>query len=222
MKLARQFMAASIIAGSSLLPVSGALADTVDLNAVGPGSSQDVTINNSISVVETNVNSVVVTNTNVQEATTGDVEATDNTSVGGLSSGSATNTNGTSTTVSVDNQPSGGVGGSTDGQASGGNDGNTSTPSNGSAQPNGSVLGSSTTAGGLGGAVAILPVTGPTQPVDVSALRAAWQPHTGTPAQAVVSQNRISSLLMFAIAALFSALGALGNVAYLRRKQGRS
>lgn len=224
MKLMRQFVITAVAAGSVLLPVGGALADTVMLDAAGPGSNQDVTINNSNSVVETNVNSIVVTNSNSQVAVTGDVTAKDNTSVGNVSSGSATNTNGTSTTVTVENTPAvpvqvpvGGVGGSTGGKQPGSG----STPAGGSGQSAGSVLGSSTTAGGMGGGAAMLPVTGPSQPVDVSALRAAWQSFASAPQAAAVQQSRTSSLFMFMVATLLAVLGGLGNAVYLRRKEGR-
>lgn len=216
MKLMRQFVTASIVTGAMLLPVGGVLADNVSVDSAGPNSSQDITINNSSSVVKAAVNTIEVTNANSQQATTGDVGAVDNTSVGDLNSGPAENSNGTTTTVAVDNQA----------DVPGGNGaaGGSATSTGGTGASTGSVLGSTTSAGGVGGAqtAATLPVTGSSQFVDVSALRAAWHATTGTPAAAVIQQTRASSQFMFTVATLLSVLGAMANVAYLRRKEGRS
>lgn len=217
MKLMRQFVTSAVVAGSVLLPVGSALADTVALDANGPGSIQDVTINNLSSVVETTVHQIVVTTSNSQTAVSGDAAAHDNASVGNVSSGVARNANGMLSAVTVNNEPvtSGGAGEPSGGQ--------TGTGSNGTRQPAGSVLGSSTIAGGLGaGAAAMLPVTGASQPVDVSALRAAWQAVANTPQVAAMKQSSVNSSLMLAVATVLAVLGGIGNVVYVRRKEGRS
>jgi hypothetical protein len=219
MKLMRHIAVASTTAGIALLPMGGALAADVNINGTtGPDSNQNVVINNTSQVDETNVNAVVVTNTNVQEAVTGDVTASNNTQVDGLGSGNATNSNGTATTVTVNNPSVLGEsvvapGGSTQqpGTVVGGFGG----------RGNGTVLGASAPTGGLGGGQAVLPSVGPSMPVDVSALRAAWQQQSAAPTTEVVNQTRGSSWLMFALATLLGVLGGISNLVYLRRKEGR-
>jgi hypothetical protein len=79
-------------------------ADTdVDMSNTGPDSVNKVTVDNQHNVTVTNVNQAQVNNTNVQSAQTGNVSAVKNTTVGGLSSGSASNTNTTSTSVNFSN-----------------------------------------------------------------------------------------------------------------------
>jgi hypothetical protein len=79
--------------------------DKVSLdNAVtGPDSKVDVKINNSLSNKVENTNVVEVQNLNLQSAQSGNVSAYKNTTVGGLSSGDAANTNHTVNTVTVHN-----------------------------------------------------------------------------------------------------------------------
>jgi hypothetical protein len=218
MKLMRQIAVVSTMAGFALLPMGGALAADVTLGGTtGPDSSQNIVINDTTQVDETNVNTVVVTNTNAQEATTGDVVATNNTTVGGLASGNAANANSTVTAVTLNNavlgssvaQPNGSIqqpGGSSNAGGVGG-------------FGNGAVLGATTT-GGFGGGQAMLPSVGPSVPVDVSALRAAWQQPVA-PTTEVVNQTRSSSWLMFALATILGVLGGISNLVYLQRKEGR-
>jgi len=84
-----------------------AAASTVTFDTTGPDSHQSVHLNNSNRLNVDNDNSLRVTNSNRQEAETGNVRAHENTSVGGLSSGAASNDNSTATTLSVDNSGSG-------------------------------------------------------------------------------------------------------------------
>jgi hypothetical protein len=224
MKLIRQLAATSVIAGMALVPVGGALADNVTSNGTtGPDSDQNIVINTTSVVDQTNVNTVVVSNTNVQEATTGDVVANGNTSVGGLVSGDAINTNGTTTAVVVDNGPEVAGGSGTTQQPGSSTTGGS--PAAGGGQSGGSasgaVLGAQTVGGRGAGAVQMLPAVGPLVLVDVSALRAAWQPATA-PTTAIVKQTRTSSLFMLVLATLLGVAGGITNAVYLRRKEGRS
>lgn len=75
----------------------------VSYDMTGPNSHQNTTITNSNSVKTTNTNTVNVLNASNQNAKSGNVNANNNTTVGGLMSGDATNTSDTSTTVSISN-----------------------------------------------------------------------------------------------------------------------
>jgi hypothetical protein len=69
----------------------------------GPNSTNTVKINNDNKLTISNTNKTDVYNVNLQWAQSGDVKANDNTTVGGLSSGDASNDNTTTTSVSVTN-----------------------------------------------------------------------------------------------------------------------
>jgi hypothetical protein len=94
---------------SSSSALLGALAsgpvpdDHVTLNLTGPDSDNTVHISNTQSLKLNNNNLVNVENVNLQSATSGDVSAFKNTSVGGLSSGDAHNSNTTTTSVTISN-----------------------------------------------------------------------------------------------------------------------
>ncbi len=77
--------------------------DSVSMNLTGPNSNNQVTINNSNTSSVVNTNLIGVQNHNLQFASSGDVNADHNTTVGGLSSGAASNTSNTSTSISVSN-----------------------------------------------------------------------------------------------------------------------
>ena len=68
----------------------------------------------------------------------------------------------------------------------------------------------------------MLPQTGPSDIVDVSALRALYQPAATTTAiqdSSIVRETRGVQALLFAGAALLSLMGAIGSAVYsLRRK----
>jgi hypothetical protein len=78
--------------------------DTVDITETGADSNNEVVVSNSNTVETTNTNVVEVVNLNLQYASSGDVNAQRNTTVGGLTSGAASNTNTTSTTVDIVNE----------------------------------------------------------------------------------------------------------------------
>jgi len=77
--------------------------DDVRLNLTGPDSNNQVKIDNSQTVNVRNNNLVDVQNVNLQSAQSGDVSAYKNTTVGGLSSGDAHNSNTTTTSVNIQN-----------------------------------------------------------------------------------------------------------------------
>jgi len=83
---------------------SWAPADTnVTMHLTGADSHNTVEVNNDRSVNVDNDNTVGILNLNCQTATSGNVEAEKNTTVGGVTSGAASNTNTTSTSVSITN-----------------------------------------------------------------------------------------------------------------------
>jgi hypothetical protein len=75
----------------------------VGLNLTGADSNNQVSVDNNRSIEMTNLNDVQVSNTNIQSAQSGNVSADKNTTVGGLTSGPATNTGSTVTTLNVSN-----------------------------------------------------------------------------------------------------------------------
>jgi hypothetical protein len=81
----------------------GSANHTVTFDTTGPESNNEVTIDDSRRVEVSNTNRVEVNNVNLQGAKSGDVSAYKNTTVGGLTSGDAHNTNTTTTSVSVSN-----------------------------------------------------------------------------------------------------------------------
>lgn len=228
MKVIRFIGAATTAAALSLAITGAASAADVNMTTTGPDSVNKVETNNQTTITTTNTSVVSVSNENVQFSKTGDVTAKDNTVVGGLGngeglvSGDATNSSATTTTVSVNNPAVGGLGdeaGVTPGGSGsmvGGANG--STPAAGG--QGGAVLGAATT-GGKGGGAAILPVTGPSGFVDVSALRAAWHPQSAAPATVLAKKAEAVTTLMLVMATVLSLLGALGTALYNRRKEGR-
>jgi hypothetical protein len=229
MKLKQLIGAISVGTGLSLSLAGAALASDVTIGPTGAGSTQQVTINNSSNVTSTNTNVVSVTNQNVQQATTGSASANNNTTVGNVASGNAANTATTTTTVSIGSTSAGGTGdnggtptpsGGSGGSENGGNSGG-SGPTGGSSAggQSGSVLGAATTAAGLG--VATLPVTGPVDSVDVSALRAAWHPQIEAPTVKLVQGSRTFDTVMLLVASFLSLMGAIGSAIYAQRKEGR-
>lgn len=220
----RKYVTTACVACSVTLTLSSsAMAADVNVSNTGANSSQSVVINDSSDVTTSNTSVVTVTNENSQQAATGDVVADGNTSVGGLvSSGDATNTNSTGTTVAVTNDPVTSLPTVGEGTSGGGAVGGTGT-SNGAGTPvgrGGNVLGAATV-GGLGGGVAMLPVTGPSVPVDVSALRAAWHAQTPAPIATLAKNSQLFTGAMLLMATLLSLLGGLGSAWYAKRREER-
>ena len=75
----------------------------VRIHLTGADSNNTVESNNTNSVETNNHNDVQVSNLNLQSASTGDVHANKNTTVGGLSSGDAHNQSSSSTSITVGN-----------------------------------------------------------------------------------------------------------------------
>lgn len=208
----RYITTASVVASMAIGLAGTAAASDASINTTGPDSYNSVVSHTSNVSVTNNESYVQVTNENYQNAKTGDVSANKNTSVeGGLTSGDATNTNGTVNTVTVSNE-------STVTPDNGGSGG--TTPDNGGTTggSGGEVLGAST-APGMGGGAAVLPEVGASVPVDVSALRAAWHPATTAPAATLAKGSSVFTAAMLVTATLLSLLGALGSAVYARRKE---
>lgn len=216
-------MASVSAAGLVTLAFSGvALADTATISGpTGPDSTNEVTIDNSSDMSITNTTNTQIVNANLQSAESGNASANENTTVGNVGSGNANNSNTTSTSVSVNNtnacscNGSGGNGSGDPGSGNGGsgNGGNVG----GGSGAGGSVLGAST--GGKGAGVGVLPSVGASQPVDVSALRALYQPKTDAPTSNLVAQTHQLSFVLLSIAALMSLIGAVGTAVYTNRRE---
>jgi hypothetical protein len=221
----KRYASIACVAGSVALTLSGsALADSVSTNVTGPESTQSVSLDSSTNVLSANVNSLNVTNANLSQAATGDVTAGNNTSVGDGGSGAAINTGLANTNVVVANSsptlaqvyttssaaPVAVLPGS----------GSCNCGATTSIPVAGSVLGASTTPG-LGGLPAILPVTGASSPIDVSALRAAWHPAISAPIVALTKGSTAFTSAMLLTAAVLSLLGGLGSAWYVRRREER-
>jgi hypothetical protein len=212
MKSTRLIGAVSIGCGVALVLAGTALASDVSLDTTGPQSIQDVKLKNLNELNTANLNSAKVLNQSDQQANTGNVTAEGNTTVGGLSSGNAQNSNSAKTSVSINNgNPlTPGAGGKVSGPVA------SSQPEAGSTAKGGSVLGAAT--GGLGGgSQAMLPEVGASVPVDVSALRAAWH----APVATLVTQTQGITGAMLLMATLLSVLGGVVSAMYGRRRDGR-
>ncbi len=208
MKIQRVLVNMSVASLVLMAPASAALADSVAIDETGPNSNNQVTINNSVTSSETNLNVIEVANSNVQGAASGDVSADNNTTVGGLGSGAASNQASTSTSISIGNGPAGGAG-----QGPGGSGGN------GGGNPPVGGLGAGGVLGVGGfGAGGLLPEVGASIPMDVSALRALYNPSSEAPTTNL-AKNAGISLLFLAMASLLSLLGAGGTALYARRQE---
>ncbi len=133
--------------------MTGVAAAQSSIGTTGPGSNNQINTNQTNTSVQTCTNTVRDTNTNVQGANSGTSNTSGNTVGGSAQSGTAGNTNSTSTNVNV-----GGCGSNctTCGQTPGG--GTTTTGSTPGGQGGGTVSGVSTTASVAG--VTALPATG--------------------------------------------------------------
>jgi hypothetical protein len=218
MKKYTRFASTIAVSGVMSLSLAGAALADSNTTITGPndnGSNNTVVINDGSDVTMTTVNATEVSTSNVQLSATGNASASNNTTTGDVTTGDASNNNTTTTTVS-NNPGMGGTtgGGTTGGGATGGNGGTTGGTTGG-----GSVLGASTGTAGKGGA-GILPVTGATIPVDVSALRALYHaPSATTPTKALVQNTSKISGTFLGVAALLSLLSAIGTSLYTNRRE---
>ncbi|MEO7617938.1 MAG: hypothetical protein ABIS59_03805, partial [Candidatus Saccharibacteria bacterium] len=180
MKYLRFATSSLLVSSLTLMSVGSALADTVHYDTTGPGSTNTVTINDTSDTTVTNTNDVTIRETVDQTATSGDANASNNTQSGDVASGDASNSSTGTTNVTIGNQAVGGFGGNTGGSGNGAGGSGNGSGAGGSGAGNGAgnVLGSSANSvGGFGGG-ALLPVTGPSDLVDVSALRSLYHPAT--------------------------------------------
>lgn len=200
---------------------SAALAST-DVTATKTGADSTINVDN------TNVNKVTITNENhitvnndvSNTATSGDLSANRNTSTGLLATGSATSSSTTTTSINVAPVTLPGIGGVGGGN---GNGGGTVTGSGGAGGGGGSTS-TSPGRGGAGGATAgvtTLPRTGPTNPVNVSALRNLAAPVTAA-APEVLNKTRNFSTILLVIAAILSLLGAAGSAYYAVKGEAKA
>lgn len=220
----RYITTASMVCSMAIgLSGSAFAGDDVTITKTGADSTNKVIIDNSSKVELKNTNNVHVINVNAQEAVTGKVEAEKNTSIeGSVGSGDASNVNATDTSVSIGNSnpcdcvmPGSGNGGGTTVTPGSGNGGSTSvTPGSGS------VLGASTTNFGSGAGASVLPEVGAKFPVDVSALRAAWN-NQAAPAKSLAKGSSFFTNAMLLTATLLSLLGAVGSAWWAKRREER-
>ncbi len=204
---------ALVLAGSALADSNAVITDT------GADSTQAIKVENTVDYSNTNLNVTSVSNGNTQVAVSGDVSASKNTNVGGTGSGNAANNNGTTTQINTSNQAPSVVVPSATASGQGGANCGCKTVS-GVTKPVGGV-GSGSVLGAATVAPAILPVTGALVPVDVSALRAAWQAPSAAPTASLVKATNGLSTGMLGVAALLSLLGGLGSALYGRRNERR-
>jgi hypothetical protein len=210
----------ALVTASSVLALalSGvAHAQSVDMSQTGPDSNNSVSVSETNSSSVTNVNKVAIVNATSQSAYTGDADVSHNTTGGNATTGAASNNNSVTTAVTIGNQTSGtpgtgGAGGSTGGGTTGGG---SVTPA-GSGGASAAATGSGTTIGS--GAAGMLPATGASGLVDVSALRNAVTRITAPTPEAVKQTSSLSTALLMG-AALLSLLGAAGSAVYASKRE---
>lgn len=217
----KRAIAVTGVIGMMSLGLSGlALADDVSVSLTGPGSTTNTSINDTTNVTSNTNNNVNVTNVNVQTATSGDANVSGNTIGGAATTGSVSNNATTTTVVAINNPapvfpgmgsagvPGGGNGGGTNGSGSGGG----VSTSGGSSR----VFGAGSGAGV--GAAMTLPQTGPSDTVDVSALRN-QSLSASAPAPSIVKKTNGFSTMLLVIAAALSLLGAVGSAMFSIRQK---
>lgn len=216
-----------------------AAADSVEYGVTGPSSVNTVTITETNNTTVTNTNSVQITDTSIQQATTGATTISGNTAVAGAaSSGAAVNNSTQTTTVGVSNEAVGGQGQGSGERPTGegscgqtcvnpgqGGESGAQTPTNEPIAQNeaagkcasGCVL-AAQTVGGKGAGVAavgeeqrILPVTGSENPIDVSALRAAFESGPGSDGPALKKAGSGQYTAWLLTAAVLCLMGAIGS-----------
>jgi len=198
-----------------------ASADSVTITDTGFDSNQTTTINNTNISTVNNTNEIHIMNVNDQVAKTGDVKAADNTNVGNVGSGAASNNNDTTTDVSVNNDAVGGLGGGNGSGGNGSGGGNVGGSGGGSGsgpvggRGGGSALGAAT--GGLGaGSGSVLPEVGASSPIDLSALRSLY---TNGNSGGLAAGSKGLDLGYMIPAFLLSALAGIGTVIRQKRRE---
>jgi len=202
-----------------------AFADSGTTATIG-GTSNDttnqVTVNSSSSTTYTNNSHVTVTNGNSQSVSSGNANVNDVSQVGDVSSGSASASNTTTTTIggsgSGSNPSNPGMGGGSGGSGTGGlGGGSGSASASGSGSSSGS--GGSGSGSGVSLSAAMLPDTGPSVPVDVSALRALWHDPTALVGTTAAQKASLVSGSLLATATLLSLAGAGATALYEKRRR---
>ncbi len=199
-------------------------ADEVSVSLTGPGSTTNTSINETTNVTSNTNNNVAVTNVNTQIATSGSANVSGNTVGGSATTGNASNNATTTTVVAINNPapvfpgmgsagtPGGtGVGGSSNVGGGGGSVG--ASGSGGSSR----ILGAGSGGSGVGAAMT-LPQTGPSDQIDVSALRSQTL-SASAPAPSIVKKTNGFSTMLLVIAAALSLLGAVGSAVFSIRQK---
>ncbi len=210
-KIAASIALSGILSMSAAGIALGADGTDASISNTGPSSTTTVDVDNHNSIDITNQNQVSVSNQNNQTAQTGDASIKDNTNAGSASTGDARNNSTTTTDITI---------GSILGKnVSPENVDNHNGEGSGGGKSSGSQAGSSAGEGGgqLGVGGGELPVTGPSSPLDVSALRKVFSPSTSL-AAGQKSAAKLSGALL-AGAALLSLLGAVGTAVYAGKKE---
>jgi hypothetical protein len=206
---------AFVASAMTLAAAEPSSAASVTIDGSGAGSNQQIELNDTSVVEMSNTSMVQISNANFQQAQSGDVWANSNTSVvGGVASGDASNINTTSVVIAADNAPAGATVNAGAGNATGG----IGQAPVSAVSEKGSVLGASVVGSGSGEA-AMLPVTGASQAIDVSAFRNAWREPVAVQAVALAKQSQLFSGAMLLVATLLSVIGALGGAWYARRRE---
>ncbi len=211
----------AVLSGSmTIISLGTAMAaDSVNVGTTGPSSINSVNVSDSYDFAQINTNTVVITNISSQSAMTGDASVNGNTNAGSATTGAATNNSVVQTAVTISNGsglvlP---VGGSSGGRGSG-----AGLPGSGVSAPLAGGSGAGQLAyGGMGGG--LLPVTGPSDIVDVSAMRQLYKPMSEiTPvAGPIVTQVKHISTSLLLGALLLTIIGTLGSVMYAGKRSER-
>ena len=217
MKITR-IVCTGLVTGVAAISFAGAAfadSNNADLGVTGPNSTSNVTINDVNNFRVSNSNSIVVVNDSTQIGMSGSASVDGNTNGGSANTGAVSNTNTTSTSININNGGSGHQGCSIG-----------CVPivpvvpvtpvANG-----GGVGGGSLPFGGKGGGM--LPLTGPSDIVDVSALRALYQPISAeAPTQNNVlnkTQGIQAGLLLGAL--LLTLAGTIGSVMFATKRTAK-
>ncbi len=215
MKITR-IVCTGLVTGVAAISFAGAAfadSNNADLGVTGPNSTNNVTINDANNYSLSNSNTIVVVNDSTQIGTSGSASADGNTNGGSANTGSVSNSNTTSTSININNGGGSGFQGCTIGCVPV----VPVTPvTNG-----GGVGGGSLPSGGKGGGM--LPLTGPSNIVDVSALRALYQP---TSAEAPTQNNVLNKTQGIQAGLLLGALlltlaGTIGSVMFATKRTAK-
>ena len=206
------------IAGVMCIGLSSVAFASADVTANQTGASSQINVasDSTNSTVVNNHENFNVVNNSTNVANSGDINANGNTTVGSLTTGDANATSTTTTTIDAATvlpfPGSGGTGGNSNGNGGGNGGGGAVTTSN---------IGGAGGSGVKTAAISMLPQTGPSIPVNVSALRHQVQTAEAVVPQLVNKTQGFSTGLLVA-AAILSLLGAAGSAYYSVKGQVRA